>query len=73
MLAGLTAGRLEVWTGSRWAVVPARVRNLPLLAQGGQIRWTPPRGATGLRQAFAVRTSDGSQMSGVSRVFVSLS
>ena len=71
MLGGLLAGRLEVWTGSRWAVVP-RPANLPLLAPGGLIRWTPPAGVSGLRPAFTVRTWDGWRLSGVSRVSVNL-
>ena len=71
MFAGLSSGRLEVWTGSRWSVVPA-VANIPLLAPGGQIRWTPPAGASGIRAAFSVKTWDGWHLSGASRVSVSL-
>jgi hypothetical protein len=71
MLSGLISGRLEVWTGSRWAVVPS-VANIPLLAPGGQIRWTPPAGASGLRAAFTIRTWDGWRLSGPSRVSVNL-
>ena len=71
MFAGLNAGRLEYWTGSRWLVVPSRA-NVPLVAPGGQIRWTPPVGASGARAAFSVKTWDGWKMSGVSAVSVNL-
>jgi hypothetical protein len=71
MLAGLSSGRLEVWSGSRWSVVPS-VTNIPLLAPGGQIRWTPPAAAVGVRPAFSVKTWDGWRMSGVSHVLVHL-
>jgi len=71
MLAGLSSGRLEVWSGSRWSVVPS-VTNIPLLAPGGQIRWTPPAAAVGVRPAFSVKTWDGWRMSGVSHVSVHL-
>jgi hypothetical protein len=71
MFAGRSSGRLEVWNGSRWVRVPT-VRNLPLLAPGGQLRWTPSARASGVRAAFSVRAWDGWQLSGVSRVSVNL-
>lgn len=71
MLGGLSSGRLEVWNGGRWAVVPA-FANLPLLAPGGQIRWTPPAAASGVRAAFTVKTWDGWRLSGLSQVSVNL-
>jgi len=71
MFAGLSAGRLEVWTGSRWAVVPSLV-GIPLLVPGGQIRWKPPINGLGVTQAFSVKTWDGWQMSSISRVAVNL-
>ncbi len=71
MLGGVQSGSLEVWTGSRWAAVP-RFANMPLLAPGGQIRWTPPGNASGLRAAFTVRTWDGWRLSALSQVRVNL-
>jgi len=72
MLAGVAKGsRLEVWNGSRWTAVPP-LANVPLLAPGGRIRWTPPVNAAGVRQAFTVKTWDGWRMSGASRVSVNL-
>ena len=71
MLAGLSSGRIEVWSGGRWNVVPA-IANMPLLAPGGRIRWTPPAGASGTRPAFSVKAWDGWRMSAVSRVAVNL-
>jgi hypothetical protein len=71
MLAGLSSGRLEVWSGGRWTAMPA-LANLPLLAPGGRIRWTPPAGGPGVRPAFSVKAWDGWRMSGVSQVAVNL-
>ena len=71
MLGGLSSGWLEVWSGGRWTAIPA-LANIPLLAPGGRIRWTPPVGASGVRPAFAVKAWDGWQMSGVSQVRVNL-
>jgi hypothetical protein len=71
MLAGPPSGRLEVWSGGRWNVIPA-IANVPLLAPGGRIRWTPPVGAMGVRPAFSVKAWDGWRMSGVSQVRVNL-
>ncbi len=71
MLAAPPSGRLEVWSGGRWNAVPT-IANIPLLAPGGRIRWTPPVGAVGLRPAFSVKAWDGWQMSGVSQVSVNL-
>ena len=71
MLAGLSSGRLEVWSGGRWTAMPT-VANLPLLPPGGRIRWTPPAGGPGVRPAFSVKVWDGWRMSGVSQVAVNL-
>lgn len=71
MLAGPPSGRLEVWSGGRWTAVPA-LANVPLLAPGGRIRWTPPVGASGTRPAFSVKAWDGWRMSGVSQVAANL-
>ena len=72
MLAGLNSGRLEVWTGSGWSVVPSQYKYMPLVAPFGKIRWTPPAGASGARAAFSVKTWDGWNLSGVSQVSVNL-
>jgi hypothetical protein len=71
MLAGLSSGRLEVLSGGRWNPMPT-VANLPLLAPGGRIRWTPAAGGPGVRPAFSVKVWDGWRMSGVSQVAVNL-
>jgi hypothetical protein len=71
MLAAPPSGRLEVWSGGRWNAVPT-IANIPLLAPGGRIRWTPPVGAVGTRPAFSVKAWDGWRMSGVSQVAVNL-
>lgn len=71
MLAGPPSGRLDVWSGGRWNAIPV-IANVPLLAPGGRIRWTPPVGAMGVRPAFSVKAWDGWRMSGVSQVRVNL-
>ena len=72
ILGGLNSGRLEVWTGSGWSVVPSQVKYMPLVAPFGKIRWTPPAGASGAKAAFSVKTWDGWNLSGVSQVSVNL-
>jgi len=72
MLVGLNSGRLEVWTGSGWSVVPSQYKYMPLVAPFGKIRWTPPAGASGAKAAFSVKTWDGWNLSGVSQVSVNL-
>jgi hypothetical protein len=74
LLGGVSSGRLELWDGAKWVRVPATQPRFkePILAPGGQIRWTPPARATGQLAAFRVLAWDGWRMSGVSQVRVNL-
>ena len=74
LLGGVSSGRLELWDGAKWVQVPATQPKFkePILAPGGQIRWTPPARATGQLAAFRVLAWDGWRMSGVSQVRVNL-
>jgi hypothetical protein len=45
---------------------------IPVLAPGGSIRWTPPANASGRLAAFRVLTWDGLQTSAVSQVSVAV-
>lgn len=74
MLAGVTSGKVELFDEGRWQRVPPRgwpkSLQIPLLAPGGSIRWTPPANASGRLAAFRVLTWDGLQKSAVSQVSV---
>jgi hypothetical protein len=74
LLSGRPAGRLELWDGAKWIRVPAVLPRFkePILAPGGQIRWTPPAGARGQRAAFSVIAWDGWRMSAASQVSVNV-
>ena len=74
LLSGRPAGRLELWDGTKWIRVPAVLPRFkePILAPGGQIRWTPPAGARGQRAAFSVIAWDGWRMSAASQVSVNV-
>ncbi|MFO0191586.1 MAG: hypothetical protein ACK54F_10090 [Planctomycetia bacterium] len=65
LLGGVSSGRLELWDGAKWIRVPAVLPKFkePILAPGGQIRWTPPARATGQRAAFRAIAWDGWKMS----------
>jgi hypothetical protein len=74
VLAGVTSGKVELFDEGRWQRVPPRgwpkSLQIPLLAPGGSIRWTPPANASGRLAAFRVLTWDGLQKSAVSQVSV---
>lgn len=65
LLGGVSSGRLELWDGAKWIRVPAVLPKFkePILAPGGQIRWTPPARVTGQRPAFRAIAWDGWKMS----------
>ena len=67
LLGGVSSGRLEIWDGVKWVRVPATLPKFkePILAPGGQIRWTPPAMAAGQRAAFRVVAWDGWRMSAI--------
>jgi hypothetical protein len=72
LLGGVSSGRLELWDGAKWVRVPATLPRFkePILAPGGQIRWTPPARVTGQRAAFRAIAWDGWRMSAPSQVSV---
>lgn len=65
LLGRVATGRLELWDGAEWVRVKPRLPRFasrfeePLLAPGGQVRWTPPTGRSGIVPAFTVRVWDG--------------
>jgi hypothetical protein len=67
LLGGVSSGRLELWDGAKWIRVPAVLPKFkePILAPGGQIRWTPPARVTGQRPAFRAIAWDGWKMSAI--------
>jgi hypothetical protein len=65
LLGRVATGRLELWDGAEWVRVKPRLPRFasrfeePFLAPGGQVRWTPPTGRSGIVPAFTVRVWDG--------------
>jgi hypothetical protein len=76
VLAGVSSGKLELFDENRWQRVPPKgwpkSLQIPVLAPGGSIRWTPPANASGRLAAFRVLTWDGLQTSAVSQVSVAV-
>jgi hypothetical protein len=78
-VASVQEGTIEKWSGYDWAPMPVnrrptRVGRAPpsVIRQGERIRWTPPRGASGLTPAFTIRVSDGNVRSGLSLVSIAV-
>jgi hypothetical protein len=77
VLDRVLSGKLELFDENRWQQVPPKgwptALQIPLLAPGGSIRWTPPANASGRLAAFRMVTWDGLQKSVASQVVVNVS
>jgi hypothetical protein len=77
VLDRVLSGKLELFDENRWQQVPPKgwptALQIPLLAPGGSIRWTPPANTSGRLAAFRMVTWDGLQKSLASQVVVNIS
>jgi hypothetical protein len=78
-VASVQGGTIEKWSGYGWAPMPVNRRPTraglappSVIRRGERIRWTPPRGASGLTPAFTIRVSDGNVRSGLSSVSIAV-
>ena len=71
---GVTAGKVEKWSGKAWAALGASTPLAGRIVDAGQkLRWTAPHNAVGATAAFTISAWDGQKASAVSsQVWVSI-